>query len=139
MGETLKGKLLYAQQAARLIKKLTGLNVFENTRKREYIEIRSLLVYILKDIEKMTLFSIRDFFKSNGKNYDHSTVLHAYNNYSMYSRYNKKLNEYFDLIVKASNTEEAKKQIAKQIIDGSDPAMAEIFIYMVNKNVKINA
>lgn len=137
MGDTLKGKLLFAQNAARLLKKITGLDVFRNTRKREYIEIRSLLVYILKDVEKMTLYSIRDFFKANGKKYDHSTVLHAYNNYPIYRTYNKDLNEYFNMVINTSSSETAKKQLAKQIIDSSDPAIAEIFIYMVNKEVLI--
>ena len=133
MGDTIEGKLLYAASSANLIKNTTGLDIFKNTRRREYVELRSLLIFILKDVENMTLFSIRDFFRSNGKDYDHTTVLHAYNNYPIYVNYNKDLKKYFNMIVSNSNSINSKKLLAKQIIDSSDPTVAELFIYMANQ------
>ena len=47
---------------AKRINKLANLNVFENTRKTEYVEARSLLGFILKKYEGMTLHEIRDFY-----------------------------------------------------------------------------
>lgn len=137
MGNTLElnAKMLYAQQSARVLKIITGINVFENTRKREVVETRSLLVYILREVENMSLFSIRDFFRANGKEYDHSTVLHAQKSYAMYSKYNKKLQEYFDLFLQKSDSINSKKLLAKELINSSDPAVSEIFIYMVNKTL----
>ena len=137
MGNTLESnaKVLYAQQAARVLKIITGINVFENSRKREVVETRALLVYILREVENMSLFSVRDFFRANGKEYDHSTVLHAQKSYAMYSKYNKKLQEYFDLFLQKSDSMNSKKLLAKELIDSSDPAVAELFIYMVNKNL----
>jgi hypothetical protein len=137
MGNTIKKneKTLYAQQAARVLKLITGIDVFENTRRREVVETRALLVYILREVENMSLFTIRDFFRANGKEYDHSTVLHAQNSYPMYAKYNKKLQQHYDLFLEKSDSINSKKLLAKQIITTSDPAVAELFIYMVNKSL----
>ena len=123
----------YAQQMARTLKNLTGVNVFENSRRTDVIEIRSLLVYILREVENMTYYSIRDFFIENGRPYDHTTALHAYRNYIMFTKYSPQLKEYFNIVVEKSNTEKSKKLIAKSIIDTQEPVVAEIFTYMVNK------
>ena len=78
-----KKDLYFAQRTARTIKQLTGVDVFENTRRQQVIEIRSLLVYILRSVENMTYETIKEFFNNNGKAYDHTTALHAYKNYNM--------------------------------------------------------
>jgi hypothetical protein len=137
MGKTVKiePKTLYAQQAARMIKLITGIDVFENSRRREVVETRALLVYILREVENMSLFGIRDFFRANGKEYDHSTVLHAQKSYPMYSKYNRKLQQYFDAFLQKSSSMNSKKLLANEIINTSSPAVAELFIYMVNKSL----
>lgn len=52
------------------------LNIFENTRKREVVDARSLYCYILRKDLNYTLYQVRDIFRSQGKNYDHATVMH---------------------------------------------------------------
>ena len=44
----------------------------------------------------MTYETIKEFFKNNGKPYDHATALHAYKNYEMYCKHNKNLELLFD-------------------------------------------
>jgi hypothetical protein len=124
--------ILYAQQTARMIKELSGVNVFENSRKQNVIESRSLLIYILREVENMTYYFIRDFFVENGKDYDHSTAMHSYQSYPMYAKHNKQLEKYFTHIVNHSISENSKKLIAKSIIDSSDADVAEVFTYMIN-------
>jgi ABC-type lipoprotein release transport system permease subunit len=134
MGRTIKRNFKYAEELANLIINTSGIDIFENSRKREVIEHRSLLIYILREVERMSLFSIRDFFKQNGKQYDHSTVHHSYKNFEMYSTYNPKLLEYYNLLVKDSNSPSSRKFLAKTIIDNSEPALADLFIYMYQKS-----
>ena len=125
--------LRFAQTMARTLKNLTGVNVFENSRKTDIIEIRSLFVYILREVENMTYYSIRDFFIANGKPYDHATAMHAYNNYLMFQEYNPKLKEHFNTVVESNKTANSKKLVAKSIIDKQEVEVAELFTYMINK------
>ena len=124
--------IYFAQQTARTIKLLTGVNVFENSRKKDIVETRSLLVYILRSVENMTYETIKEFFNANGKEYDHATALHAFNNYEMYCKDNTRLKEIFMHLVKNSDTEISKKFIAKSIIDNSGVEIAEVFTHMYN-------
>ena len=124
--------IYFAQETARTIKILTGINVFENSRKKHIIETRSLLVYILRSVENMTYETIKEFFNANGKEYDHATALHAFNNYEMYCKDNKNLNEIFTHVVNNSDTVNSKKLIAKSIIENSGVEVAEVFTYMHN-------
>jgi hypothetical protein len=84
---------------ARQINRLAGLNIFENTRKREYIEARSLFCLISYRIAKQTYANIARFFEQNGKSSDHATVLHSLKNYEIYSRYNPNLEIWFNEII----------------------------------------
>ena len=126
---------LFAQETSRVLKKITGINIFENSRKQHIIEVRSLFVYIMRTVEYMTYYNIRDFFENNGKAYDHTTAMHAYNNYSMYSNYNKKLDEYYNLILQSTKSINSRKLLAKALIDSEKPEMAEIFTYMYKKSL----
>ena len=57
----------FADVIANKIIKLSGVDLFKNSRKREYVEYRGLLCYILRDKMQMNLQSITDFFKSKEK------------------------------------------------------------------------
>lgn len=84
---------------AEKITKLTGVNLFEQTRKRKVIEGRATLTFVLYNMAGMTLSEIRDFYEQNGKPYDHATALHALNNFDMYRRYNKDINEWLKELI----------------------------------------
>ena len=127
----------YIEKIAKLIKDITEVNPFENTRKQEVIEIRSLLIYVMRDVENMTYEAIKNFFISKGRQMDHATALHSYRNYPLYCRYNKKLEYYFHQILDKFGTGNAKKLQAKSIIEKADPAEVELFIYMYEKTASI--
>tara|TARA_R110002167_G_scaffold92155_1_gene247587 strand:- start:2797 stop:3360 length:564 start_codon:yes stop_codon:yes gene_type:complete len=75
------------------LNELLECNIFENTRKSKYVEGRSLLVYLLRDKLKMRWIHIAEYFKKNGKNFDHSTAIHLFKMYPVYRHHNKKLGE----------------------------------------------
>lgn len=119
-----------------LLKNMSGIDVFENSRKRYIVEARALLVYILREVHGLTYFQIRDYFRSKGKAFDHSTALHAYNNYPMYCKYNPRLNVWFETLLDTSKDAQSKKIQAKRLIDILSPSVAEIFTYMVRSVIR---
>lgn len=80
-------------EVSNLLKSLSGIDVFQQTRKRHVIEHRSLLCYILRTKLDMRWESIKKFIESKGKPYDHATAIHAVKMYSVYKKDNKKLLE----------------------------------------------
>ena len=91
-----------AIKIANRIKKITKLDVFENTRKIEIVEVRSLLAFILYKYEKMKLQEIAEFFQSQGKTSSHSSVLHAVNTFETNVQYNRKIGDWLTYLTKSS-------------------------------------
>ena len=75
------------------IKKMSGINIFENTRKRPVVEMRSLLCYLLREKLGMRWTNIALFFRSQGKPLNHATVIHSKRLYKLYKKTNKRLEE----------------------------------------------
>tara|TARA_B100001939_G_C16929711_1_gene613389 strand:+ start:701 stop:1108 length:408 start_codon:yes stop_codon:yes gene_type:complete len=104
-----------AKKIANKINKLSGINVFKNTRKKSYVEARSLLGFILKNYEKMTLYQIRDFYIENGKSMNHATVIHSIKNFQVFKNYEPQLIDWLNIIsedLDAFNNE-AKRELIK--------------------------
>jgi len=80
-------------QLAKKIKEITGINVFENTRRRSVLEVRSLLCHMMRVKLKMRWTNIANFFQENGKPITHATVINSVNTYSTNKRYNSSLAE----------------------------------------------
>ena len=88
-----------ANKIAENIIDISDIDVFKNTRKREYIEVRSLLTFMLRHHCNMTYHQIKDFYKSKGKSYDHATAIHSLKAFETHRRYNRNLDKYFDLVL----------------------------------------
>lgn len=58
------------------INQLSGINVYENKRTQEIVDVRSLTCYILHKDLKLTLYKIRDHFNEKGKKFTHATIIH---------------------------------------------------------------
>jgi len=76
------------------IKKLSKLNIYDNTRKRPYVENRALVCYLLREKLNMRWKDIAAFFCSQGKNMDHATAMHLVKMFPIYKRDNKNLVEF---------------------------------------------
>jgi len=74
----------YADAIADKIIKLSGIDIFKNSRERKYVEYRGLLSYMLREKMHMTLQGIVDFFKLNKKDMHHATVIHLLKMYPIY-------------------------------------------------------
>lgn len=58
------------------INSICGVNIYENKRTQDLVDIRSMACYILQKDLKFTLYNVRDHFISNGKKMSHCNVLH---------------------------------------------------------------
>ena len=75
------------------VKEVSGLNIFDNTRRRDYVEMRALVCYVLRKKLRIGLTNIALYFQSEGKTMHHATVIHLVNQYPMYKRYNSRLED----------------------------------------------
>lgn len=80
-------------QIVNKIIKLSNLDIFENTRRKNHVEVRSLVCYILREKLNMRWTNISKFFNDNNKTMTHASCIHSFNNYNMYCKSNKKLKE----------------------------------------------
>ena len=65
-----------AIEIAERIKSAIGIDVFEKNRKQPIVDVRSMYCYMLRKDLNFTLHKIKDIFKSQGKQFDHSSVHH---------------------------------------------------------------
>jgi len=72
------------EQVSELLIKLSGIDIYKQTRQTEYVEHRALLCHILRNKLDMRWVSISDFIKSKGKSFDHATAIHANKMYPIY-------------------------------------------------------
>lgn len=87
----MKESKITPEKVAKSVVDLTGLDVFKETRVREYVETRALLSTMLHDDLGMGWSRIAEFYQDNGKKMNHATVIHAVKNYPIYKQHNKKL------------------------------------------------
>jgi len=107
-----------ANKIAKNIIDISGIDVFKNTRKRKYIEMRSLLTFMLRHHCNMTFHEIRDFYISKGKNYNHATAIHSLNAFEMHRRYNLKIDKYFNIaLLRIRNKSKLRRALINHIID----------------------
>ena len=107
-----------ANKIARHIIDVSGIDVFKNSRKREFVEIRSLLTFMLRHHCNMKFMEIKDFYISKGKSYDHSTAIYSLKGFETHRRYNPLLDKYFDIILlRLRNKSKLRKALINHIVD----------------------
>lgn len=88
-----------ADYISNMVKLVSGLDIFSNTRKRDHIEARALLYVILREDYGASYLWIRDYMESKNKSCDHSTVIHSVKQYGMYRLYSKYLDDWREMIL----------------------------------------
>ena len=107
-----------ANKIAKHIINVSGIDVFKNSRKREFVEVRSLLTFMLRHHCQMKFREIKDFYISKGKNYDHATAIYSLKAFEMHRRYNPKLDKYFDIVLlRIRNKSKLRRALINHIID----------------------
>lgn len=116
-----------ANKIADKVIELSGLNIFENTRKQEYVDARALVVFLLYHTKNFKLCEIERYFKSKGKKYDHCTALYAKDNFNNYRKFNKKLDTWLTALTnKNSDIIERQNIIIENIKVLKEPFLSEV-------------
>ena len=110
-----------ANKIAKHIIDISGVNVFDDSRERKYIEMRSLLTFILRNHCGMTFQEIKGFFISKGKKYNnHVTAIHSFKSFEVHRRYNPNLDKYFHLVLlRLKNKSKLRKALINHIVDNT--------------------
>jgi vacuolar-type H+-ATPase catalytic subunit A/Vma1 len=82
-----------------IIKEETNINILENTRQREFIELRSVANKYMKEELDYTQQQIADAYIRLGKKIKRLSIRHSINNYEVYSKYNNKLNKIYNRVL----------------------------------------
>tara|TARA_R100000278_G_scaffold62867_1_gene50847 strand:- start:1269 stop:1691 length:423 start_codon:yes stop_codon:yes gene_type:complete len=100
------------------IESLSGYRVFENTRRREVVEVRSLLYTVLKKFYRFTLREIQDLAEEYNYSITHASVIHSLNSFDVYSKYSPHLLEWYHAVVI-----DLEEDLAAQRIDFIKPKL----------------
>tara|TARA_R110002049_G_scaffold1034_4_gene7683 strand:+ start:12221 stop:12679 length:459 start_codon:yes stop_codon:yes gene_type:complete len=73
---------------SRKLMNITGLDIFKNTRRRDYVEARALLMFVFHKYLGMTKTAIAEYFVDNGKPTTHCTVIHHLKNWDITVKFN---------------------------------------------------
>ena len=117
------------------VRSVTGVDPFVNTRKREYVEARSLLVFIYYKICRLNYTQITRLFQSQGKEMHHATVIHSLKNFDMYKKFNPLFNELVTDVL-AQGTWGSKTEKSEYIKQRLDDVPAEVVedVYTIISN-----
>lgn len=93
------------ERLIKLIKDETGLDIFRNTRRREYVEARALFTYMLKTYFGYRLSDIQMIYSQNGHEIHHATLIHAIKNFEpVYVPFNRPLKELYEKSINLFDT-----------------------------------
>lgn len=88
-----------------LINEEAGIDIFRNTRTREYVEARALLTYLLRTYFNLRLNEIKRIFETNGYPVHHATLIHALKVFKdTYLPFNPVLQNVYDKACASINT-----------------------------------
>jgi hypothetical protein len=81
------------------IEALSQLSIFENTRRREIVEIRSLFYTVLRNFYRFSLREIMEIGYEYEYYITHASIIHSLKSFEVYKTYNKNLEEWYHAIV----------------------------------------
>lgn len=109
------------ESIAEEINNALDLNLYENSRRLELVDARSIYCYILHKELNYTLYKIRDSLRDKGKKFDHCSVLHSVRIFDEVRKRRKDINELRDKIlsrtsIKAHILEKIKKIDSEEVL-----------------------
>jgi|TARA_R100000482_G_scaffold103548_1_gene46377 hypothetical protein len=81
------------------IEALSDIEIFKNSRRRENVEVRSLLYTVLKKFYRFSLREIQDLAEEHNYYITHASVIHSLNSFEIYAKYNTNLMDWYNVIV----------------------------------------
>tara|TARA_R110001606_G_scaffold360045_1_gene512588 strand:- start:402 stop:818 length:417 start_codon:yes stop_codon:yes gene_type:complete len=105
-----------------------GFDFLKQTRKREYIEARAVLINYFYNYKGMGLTQIaRTIGLISEWKPNHATIYHALKQYDIYCRYNKKLDTVLKKVIGISSVNDMKTYIQHTVANLDDSTVSEMF------------
>ena len=79
------------KKIAEVIKDLNNIDIFENTRRRDVIEMRAVANKYMREYGKMRLMQIVKAYEENNFKTSHCSVIYSLNTYEQHAKYNKNI------------------------------------------------
>ena len=116
-----------------LIKQITGVDIFQETRKQEVVEYRAVANLFLNKILGYSLMDIVRWYQSNGKNSHHATIIFSINNYDIYKKYNKDLEKMFNTLLSSTTSTTSIADLIREVKDLNKKELNDLMKYVQKK------
>ena len=116
-----------------LIKQITGIDIFQETRKQEVVEYRAVANLFLNKIMGYSLMDIVRWYQSNGKNSHHATIIFSINNYDIYKKYNKDLEKMFNTLLSSTTSTTSIADLIREVKDLNQKELNDLMKYVQTK------
>ena len=116
-----------------LIKQITGIDIFQETRKQEVVEYRAVANLFLNKILGYSLMDIVRWYQSNGKNSHHATIIFSINNYDIYKKYNKDLEKMFNTLLSSTTSTTSIADLIREVKDLNQKELNDLMKYVQTK------
>ena len=116
-----------------LIKQISGVDIFQETRKQEVVEYRAVANLFLNKILGYSLMDIVRWYQSNGKNSHHATIIFSINNYDIYKKYNKDLEKMFNTLLSSTTSTTSIADLIKEVKDLNQKELNDLMKYVQTK------
>ena len=116
-----------------LIKQISGVDIFQETRKQEVVEYRALANLFLNKILGCSLMDIVRWYQSNGKNSHHATIIFSINNYDIYKKYNKDLEKMFNTLLSSTTSTTSIADLIREVKDLNQKELNDLMKYVQTK------
>ena len=116
-----------------LIKQITGVDIFQETRKQEVVEYRAVANVFLNKILGYSLMDIVRWYQSNGKNSHHATIIFSINNYDIYKKYNKDLEKMFNTLLSSTTSTTSIADLIREVKDLNQKELNDLMKYVQTK------
>ena len=103
------------------IKEINNIDILEQTRRREVIEMRCVANHYMSTVKQMRLTEIQREYKRCGYSIHHATILHHLRNYEQNAFYNPDLELVFKTLIGSP-----KLYVLEQIPKATDKQIEQI-------------
>ena len=121
-----------------LIKQISGVDIFQETRKQEVVEYRAVANLFLNKILGYSLMDIVRWYQSNGKNSHHATIIFSINNYDIYKKYNKGLEKMFNTLLSSTTSTTSIADLIREVKDLNQKELNDLMKYVQTKKYQKN-
>jgi hypothetical protein len=121
-----------------LLKQITGVDIFQETRKQEVVEYRAVANLFLNKILGYSLMDIVRWYQSNGKNSHHATIIFSINNYDIYKKYNKDLEKMFNTLLSSTTSTTSIADLIREVKDLNQKELNDLMKYVQTKKYQKN-